>query len=308
MKSINALSSRLDGLEGLLTGHRATEARRSNPPATVSSPSTSLNQLSYGSRVSPGTSGANPGQLQNASWPQTDSHYGGSDMDYWVQIAECSGLLDPVGSELQGEQAGADGETITVLDDPYDGPFVSVTDRDSRSPKRQCRPGGSRTNSDTSGQTPPSFGIHSATDHDGKHETLENELTAQLASRLGQLQFAEDGQLRYYGATSNLHMINHGLLSLFEPSICTIRTDGDMALRQRGLEWAGDAAYEEHLTNLYFAWHNPLLIEIDREIYMREKKVYEAGHDTPYYSPTLAMAMYVAFILITLPIQLLTIP
>lgn len=321
MKTISALSSRLDGLEGLLTGKQVAEAKKNTPPpASLPSSGTTLNPLPYGSvgsRGSPSASAGSLGQLQDGPESQTGGgHYGEPDMDYWVQIAECPGYLDSVGSELQGGGAvGVDSDTAAAtLDDGYDRQLVFVGDKDAPSPKRQCRPEDRRSNSDTSSQALPSFGIGSAgyrapsTDHaTTQHDVLEKELTAQLANRLGQLQFAEDGQLRYYGATSNLHMINHGLLSLFEPSIRTIRSCGDQVLRSNGLYWAGDLVYEEHLTNLYFSWHSPLLNEVAKEVYLREKRVYEAGHDTPYYSPTLDNAMYVGPLIISLPShQLLT--
>lgn len=271
-----------------------------NPPALSSSCDTTLNPISYESRDPSGPSVASLGQLQSGHGSQTNGHYGEPDMDYWVQIAECPPFLNSGGSELQGGTAEVDSDTTTGPDNGDYRQLVHVMDKDAPSPKRPFRPEDVRSNSDSFNQASPSFRIGStgprapSTAHAARQDVLENEITVQLANRVGKMQLAEDGYLHYYGATSNLHMINHGLLSLFESSIPTIRSNGDQALRENGLYWAGNAAYEKHLTSLYFAWHNPLLNEIDKDVYLREKEVYEAGHYTPYYSPTLENAMYAA--------------
>lgn len=298
LKTLGTLASRLDGLESLLTGQQTVEARKNSPLLGVDlSLQNSSNQKAGRSAEYARVSSESPAGLQNASNPQIEGYYGAPDMDYWVQIAECPVFLDSVGTNLHDEGGATCNEIILSLSSGYDAEGAGRTDIDVPSPKRR-RTEVPEGNLNTAIEaTPFEIGITghqtTSTGHDAQSESPMNDLTLQLASRLGQFQIAEDGQLRYYGATSNLHMIKHGLFSLFETSIRRVREHGDTALRQSGLEWAGDVAYEEHLTKLYFAWHNPLLSEVNQQVYLEGKNAHEAGHDTPYYSPTLANAMYV---------------
>jgi hypothetical protein len=115
--------------------------------------------------------------------------------------------------------------------------------------------------------------------------------TEQLTSRLGRLQIAEDGRLRYYGATSNLHMIRNGLSSCVRPNIRSTFIHGESALARAGFHWESNPEYEEHLTNLFFAWHNSFLGAVDRDVYEQQREVYLSGQTTSYFSPTLENAM-----------------
>lgn len=119
-----------------------------------------------------------------------------------------------------------------------------------------------------------------------------DEVTKQLSSRIGSLQIAEDGQLHYYGATSNMHILHNGPFSLSQPQIRLVQSHGQAAILQAGLEWDRDAALEEHFTNLFFAWHNPFLNIVNKAIFLRERQLYNSGLNSSYYSPTLANAMY----------------
>ncbi|KAJ9626778.1 hypothetical protein H2204_009923 [Knufia peltigerae] len=118
-----------------------------------------------------------------------------------------------------------------------------------------------------------------------------DEPTEQLASRLGCLRIAEDGHLRYYGATSNLHLIRNGFQHCFQPSIRTIRTHGQDALERAGLHWSPDTHYENHLTTLFFTWHNTFLGVVDEAAYYHHRKLYRSGSTTIYFSPTLENAI-----------------
>jgi hypothetical protein len=112
-----------------------------------------------------------------------------------------------------------------------------------------------------------------------------------LSSCFGRVQLAEDCQLHYYGAASNLHMIRNGMLPWFQPSIRTLRIHGEPAIIQAGLQWLEDSLYEAHLTELFFAWHNPFMKVINKTVYTRQKQYYDLGQNTPLYSPTLANAI-----------------
>ncbi|KIW84801.1 hypothetical protein Z517_00189 [Fonsecaea pedrosoi CBS 271.37] len=123
-------------------------------------------------------------------------------------------------------------------------------------------------------------------------EDPDSELTQELSTRMGRLQMAEDGNMRYYGATSNMHLLRNGLQSLFKPFTQSVRANGQDALVRAGLVWACHPAYEQHLTDVFFTWHAPLLNEVDQDVYLREKQRYEAGINTPFFSPTLQNAIY----------------
>jgi hypothetical protein len=127
-------------------------------------------------------------------------------------------------------------------------------------------------------------------------ESHVDEVTTNLSSRVGKLQVAEDGQLRYYGATSNLHILHNGPNSLSQPSIRTIQAHGKHAIAQANLEWPGDHEYEEHLLDLFFAWHNPFTNVVDKSCYYRSRQAHANGHNATFYSLCLTNAMYVYLI------------
>ncbi|EXJ84397.1 hypothetical protein A1O3_05064 [Capronia epimyces CBS 606.96] len=119
-----------------------------------------------------------------------------------------------------------------------------------------------------------------------------SDVTKQLTSRMGRLQIAEDGQPRYYGATSNLHILHSGPNSLVQPNIRHVLTHGESAIAQAGLEWQGDEVYEDHLINLFFSWHNTLMYVLDRDIFVRERHLFRLGQTTDLYSPALENAVF----------------
>ncbi|EHY53079.1 hypothetical protein HRR83_006080 [Exophiala dermatitidis] len=122
--------------------------------------------------------------------------------------------------------------------------------------------------------------------------TTVSDMTKQLTSRLGRLQIAEDGLPRYYGATSNLHILHSGPNSLVQPNIRHVLTHGDAAISQAGLVWQGDLAYENHLTNLFFSWHNTLMHVLDKSIFLRARRQFKQGQMTDLYSPALENAVF----------------
>jgi hypothetical protein len=146
------------------------------------------------------------------------------------------------------------------------------------------------------GQASHKNSLHRTEKHQGNDEqmllgTSEDDIAHQLANRFGRLQVADDGHLRYFGATSHLHMMPQELISFYQPSPRPLREEGECAVDRAGLQWTPDQKYENHLTALYFAWHNPYVNEVDQQIYNRERDVYESGRDTPLYTPALNNAM-----------------
>jgi hypothetical protein len=118
-----------------------------------------------------------------------------------------------------------------------------------------------------------------------------DKVTKMLSSRFGRLQITEDLHPRYFGATSNLHIFYSGPDALSQPNFRTIKTSGSAAISRAGLDWPGNPEYEELLTNLFFAWHNPLMNVVDLEAYSLAKRMYALGQESPLYSPCLENAM-----------------
>lgn len=121
----------------------------------------------------------------------------------------------------------------------------------------------------------------------------EDEMTVKLTARYASLKITDNGQPRYYGATSNMHMLGDQVTPLFQPAIRSPRHDADTILKQLGLDWEPDPSYEEHLFNLYFAWHDPFMQEAHKQLFFRGRKAYELGVDMSFYSPSLENAMSV---------------
>ncbi|KAK7885116.1 hypothetical protein LTR67_010607 [Exophiala xenobiotica] len=121
---------------------------------------------------------------------------------------------------------------------------------------------------------------------------ITGRVTQQLSSRQGKMRVAEDGRAHYYGATSNLHIFHSGLSALYQPHIRNVRTHGNTAIEQLGLEWEGDATHEEHVLKLFFAWHNPLMHVVDKAMFLQGQKLYEAQGIDQCYSPALANAIF----------------
>jgi hypothetical protein len=121
-----------------------------------------------------------------------------------------------------------------------------------------------------------------------------DDITNSLSARMGSLQIAEDGQMRYYGVTSNLHLYHSGLHSLSRSTIRHVATEGAQALHRAGLDQPVDEAVEMRLTQLYFTWEDPAIHVVDEEVFYLEKKKWRAGNphaSNSYYSETLNNAI-----------------
>ncbi|KFY09392.1 hypothetical protein V491_08223 [Pseudogymnoascus sp. VKM F-3775] len=125
-----------------------------------------------------------------------------------------------------------------------------------------------------------------AGDHDEQSD--DDEVVNQLSARIGTFQIAEDGQLRYYGATSNLHILQNGVSSLPRALRRSIRLEGEEALARAELNQRIDPELEKHLEDLYFRWEDPAIHVVDEEMYFLAKNAYYLGEDgSPFYSETL---------------------
>lgn len=113
-----------------------------------------------------------------------------------------------------------------------------------------------------------------------------------LSDRMGSLQIAEDGQLRFFGPTSNLHISHVGPFPLFNSNIRSIHRNEALILKAAGVDHHVDEELEDHLTKLYFAWENPNIPIVDEETYYQERMRYRRLNQHSHrYSEVLANAM-----------------
>lgn len=77
---------------------------------------------------------------------------------------------------------------------------------------------------------------------------------------------AEDGQLWYYGATSNLHILENELSSMLRALHRSIRFEGGESLARAGLNQRIDPDLEKHLEDLCFRWEDPAIHVVDEEV------------------------------------------
>lgn len=110
----------------------------------------------------------------------------------------------------------------------------------------------------------------------------------QISDRMGSLHLFEHGELRYYGATSNLNLLDDASHLHQQYETRSIRIRGQTLLERAGIGQVIDTVLEEHLINLYFAWQDPSFHVMDRDIYQRGRKAYLEGNDGgTFYSETL---------------------
>lgn len=137
--------------------------------------------------------------------------------------------------------------------------------------------------------TAPSPASNAGAGHDG---TDAESIEEMLSARMGTLRLAEDGQMRYYGPTSNLHVQTGGSHFLSQSKIRQVATEGAGVLRGLGLDRDVALSMELHLAKLYFTWEDPNVHAVDEEIYFQEKQRWTDGNRTTnYYSETLNNAM-----------------
>lgn len=117
-------------------------------------------------------------------------------------------------------------------------------------------------------------------------------LMDQLSGRIGSLQIAEDGQLRFYGATSNLHILHNGPMSLSRSTFRSTCEDGAALLQGAGVGHLVSEELEDHLLQLYLCWEDPSIHVIDEDVFWRERRNCKATNSvSSMYSEVLTNAM-----------------
>ena len=119
----------------------------------------------------------------------------------------------------------------------------------------------------------------------------------QLSKRMGSLRVAEDGQLRYYGATSNMHILRSSKSpSESMPSRLGNYNSADY-LVQAGVGHYVYPELEDHLIKLYLTWENPFIHVVDEEAFLEARGRVTMSPGLPkeefpsYYSELLVNAM-----------------
>lgn len=113
----------------------------------------------------------------------------------------------------------------------------------------------------------------------------------QLAGRMGLLRVAGDGQLRFFGATSNLHILLTGIRQN-PSSFLESMQDVQMILDGAGVGISVSMELENHLLRLYFAWEDPSIHVVDETVFYRERANFRSNNETRgMYSETLMNAM-----------------
>ncbi|KAJ6095733.1 hypothetical protein N7486_006479 [Penicillium sp. IBT 16267x] len=133
---------------------------------------------------------------------------------------------------------------------------------------------------------------HQDSDSDEENEA-EKDVIEQLSNRIGTLKIAGDGHLRFYGATSNLNLVDVSATQQRQrPDARTVRHDGQDILNHLRVGQPVDQALEDHLVELYFTWQNPSIYVVDKEMYMTARSKWRNEYDdTPFYSEVLTNAM-----------------
>ncbi|KAE9573443.1 hypothetical protein CGMCC3_g10266 [Colletotrichum fructicola] len=133
----------------------------------------------------------------------------------------------------------------------------------------------------------PSISFPTIISGDDSDAESTEELVDRLSERVGSLQIGSDGQIRYYGPTSNFNLVQMPAPDNMTVHR-TVRNDGQEYLDR--LEIGKDVPndIEDHLVNLYFTWQDPASHVVQREMYQKAK-VQWCDHmvDNPYYSEAL---------------------
>ncbi|KAF2012999.1 hypothetical protein BU24DRAFT_494892 [Aaosphaeria arxii CBS 175.79] len=143
------------------------------------------------------------------------------------------------------------------------------------------------------GEQIPTAGVDEPTPDEEATESdvMEEELVERLSYRMGTLQVEPNGQIRYYGATSNFNLIEMPAsdnLTIHR----TVRNNGAESLSLLGLNKEVPPEIEAHMINLYFTWQDPSFHVVDRAMYEQAKMKWEDDkEDTPYYSEALRNSM-----------------
>lgn len=136
-------------------------------------------------------------------------------------------------------------------------------------------------------------GDHLRPDDDEDHSEEEGAagVSHQFSERLGTLLTGPNGEWRFYGATSNLHLV-HGDFGQDFPNLGrqkSVQASFDTA----GLNHTVDEQLVNHLITLYFTWQNPSLRVVDQEAFETARNEFLVNpKENGFYSELLVNSMY----------------
>ena len=111
-----------------------------------------------------------------------------------------------------------------------------------------------------------------------------------LAARLGSLRRASDGRLRYYGTASNHHFLKNFGQHEKQIDIEDLEDVASTALENAQLDHEIPLSLENHLIELFFAWHNPCHGTVDRLMFETARAHHSEGQ-SDFSSPSLISTM-----------------
>lgn len=132
------------------------------------------------------------------------------------------------------------------------------------------------------------FGSNITTDNED-----HNEVTSQISERMGGLIANREGQWRFYGATSNLHLAKGRPASGNATKGHAQQASRNSArLKLFSVAQTVDADLVQHLINLYFSWHNASLHIVDQEYFEYGRVLNDRDHkQSAFYSDFLVNSM-----------------
>lgn len=108
---------------------------------------------------------------------------------------------------------------------------------------------------------------------DSSDDEGEEGIIPSLAARFGSLQRSSDGRIRYYGTASNHHFLKNSASHRNNFQIQDTQQDAiSAALESAQLDQEVPLSLENHLIELFFAWHNPSHWTVDRSTFETARK------------------------------------
>jgi len=111
----------------------------------------------------------------------------------------------------------------------------------------------------------------------------------EITQRAGPLNIGEDGQLRYFGAQSNYHLLHGPIYNAATESLDSSQQAGLATAARLGKLAKVSPEVEEHLLELYWRWQNPWVYLIDKESFVED---YKKGGTGLYCTPLLLSAVF----------------
>lgn len=131
------------------------------------------------------------------------------------------------------------------------------------------------------------------TEHSDKEESssLRNskEPLEELPRLAGRLNIGEDGQLHYFGAQSNCHLLHGPLYTPSTKALDRCKAEGLRILTHLGQSVDVPIELQDHMLQLYWKLQNSWLYLVDKESFMQD---YNNGGTGPYCSPLLRMSIF----------------